>query len=172
MRFADEAPKPERGGVSPVVIHKSVAKVVSQFPVQCSFYTTPAFPTYSPNPLVALACGPALLHLELWSGLAGQRHLPRGPWLGWYSGCLAVCCLPLCFGACGREPALHRGSQGFTRFSAAASSKGLSIPELPRPKDTGLLPQHPSGPGKLLWELNTSLGPESLGPREGQGQVI
>lgn len=43
-----------------MVIHKSVAKAGSQFPMQCSFHTILAFSTYSLNPLLALARGPAL----------------------------------------------------------------------------------------------------------------
>ena len=43
-----------------MVIRKSVAKVVSEYPILCCFYTVPAFCTCSPNPLVALTSGPVL----------------------------------------------------------------------------------------------------------------
>lgn len=47
---------------------------------------------------------------------------------------------------------------------------GLSTPELPRPKATGFLLPHPPGPGEAALEVGHTLrGPESLGPREGQG---
>lgn len=43
-----------------MVIRKSVAKVVFEYPVLCCFYTVPAFCTCSPNSLVALTSGPVL----------------------------------------------------------------------------------------------------------------
>lgn len=107
--FADETPKPERRGEAPRVSGQA------GFPIpQCCFCHNPCSLQLLTQPCVdpglwasrGIPLVPRVLHFELCPGLAGQQHLPRGPWLGWCSGCWVVCCLPLCFGACGWKPAV------------------------------------------------------------------
>lgn len=139
LHFADEAPKPKR-------------EETRLWSVATAPTTTPAVSTCSP-----LGYRPALAY-PWYPGLAswncGLARLGSSTYLrnhGWAGAPAAgvVYCLPFCFGACGWELTVHRGSEGFTVLDTV-SSRGLATVTLPGSRPQSSYPSHSCGQVKLL----------------------